>query len=57
MNQTEITAIFEQQAAGYDAQWQHMWPVNNCLYLLLKGVFKSLKKERTCFMCRCWNWA
>lgn len=45
MNQTEITAIFEQQAAGYDAQWQHMWPVNDCLYLLLKGVFKSLKKN------------
>jgi len=45
MNNDEIKAVFEQQAAGYDKQWTRMAPINNGLYFLLESVFAELPSE------------
>lgn len=42
MHQDEIKAIFEQQAAGYDAQWARTAPIRDCLYFLLDPLFAGL---------------
>lgn len=45
MNQEEIKSIFDQQAAGYDAQWAKTQPVRDCLYLLLESALAELPSE------------
>ena len=35
MNQDQLNALFDQQAAGYDAQWAKTQAVRDCLHLLL----------------------
>ncbi|MDR5170818.1 class I SAM-dependent methyltransferase [Methylobacillus flagellatus] len=42
MRKDEIKAIFDQQAAGYDAQWAKTLPIRNCLHLLLDSIFAGL---------------
>lgn len=42
MNQDEIRALFDQQAANYDAQWERTAPIKNCLYFLLDSLFSEL---------------
>lgn len=42
MHQDEIKALFDQQAAGYDAQWAKTLPIRNCLHLLLDSIFAGL---------------
>ena len=42
MNQDEITRLFDQQAAGYDAQWARTYPIRDCLHLLLDSAFATL---------------
>lgn len=42
MNQDEIKAIFDQQAASYDAQWAKTAPIKNCLHFLLDSLFAGL---------------
>jgi len=42
MNQDEIKAIFDQQAASYDAQWAKTAPIKNCLHFLLDSLFTGL---------------
>lgn len=42
MNRDEIAALFNQQAAGYDTQWERMAPVRNGLYFLLEAAFAHL---------------
>lgn len=42
MNQDEIKALFDQQAANYDAQWAKTAPIRNCLHLLLSSMFAEL---------------
>lgn len=42
MNQTEITQLFEQQAAGYNQQWANMAPINQTLHFLLKSTLTAL---------------
>lgn len=42
MNQDELRALFDQQAAGYDAQWMKTLPIRHCLHLLLDSVFAEL---------------
>ncbi len=45
MDQEEIRALFDQQAAGYDAQWEKTRPIRECLYLLLGAAFADLPDE------------
>lgn len=42
MHQDEIKAIFDQQAASYDAQWAKTAPIKDCLYFLLEPLFAEL---------------
>lgn len=45
MRQDEIKAIFDQQAAGYDAQWAKTAPIKDCLYFLLDSLFAGLPDD------------
>lgn len=45
MHQDEIKAIFDQQAASYDARWAKTAPIKNCLYLLLESLFAELPDD------------
>lgn len=45
MDQDEIKALFDQQAAGYDAQWAKTRPIRDCLYLLLDAAFAGLPAD------------
>ena len=42
MDQEEIKALFDQQAANYDTQWVKTAPIRNCLHLLLEAMFAEL---------------
>lgn len=41
----QIKAIFDQQAANYDAQWAKTAPIRNCLYLLVESHFANLPSD------------
>lgn len=45
MNQDEIKSLFDQQAAGYDAQWAKTQPVRDCLHLILESALAELPSE------------
>lgn len=45
MNQDEIKVIFDQQAAGYDAQWAKTQPIRGCLHLLLESAFAEIPSD------------
>ncbi len=45
MHQNEVKAIFDQQAAGYDAQWVKTAPIKDCLYFLLESLFTDLPDD------------
>lgn len=45
MNRDEIAALFDQQAAGYDTQWERMSPVRDALYFLLEAAFAKLPPD------------
>jgi tRNA (cmo5U34)-methyltransferase len=36
MNPDEVRTLFDQQAAGYDRQWQRLSPIRDCLHWLLR---------------------
>lgn len=42
MNQDEIKALFDQQAANYDTQWAKTAPIRDCLHLLVDSIFAGL---------------
>ncbi|TVO58584.1 class I SAM-dependent methyltransferase [Denitromonas halophila] len=42
MQHDDIKAIFDQQAAGYDARWAKTAPIRNALHFLLDAVFAGL---------------
>jgi tRNA (cmo5U34)-methyltransferase len=42
MRQDEVVAVFDQQAAGYDAQWEGMAPVRDGLHFLIESVLAGL---------------
>ncbi|MEO1902586.1 MAG: class I SAM-dependent methyltransferase [Alcanivorax sp.] len=42
MNQDQIKALFDQQAAGYDTQWAKTAPIRECLHFLLDSLFAEL---------------
>lgn len=46
MDQDAIKAIFDQQAAGYDAQWARTAPINRCLYVLLESLSPAQSDAR-----------
>ena len=45
MNQDQLNALFDQQAAGYDAQWAKTQAVRVCLHLLLEAGFAELPAQ------------
>lgn len=45
MEREEIKLLFDQQAAGYDAQWARTQPLRDCLYLLLDAAFAGLPPD------------
>jgi len=45
MEQDELKAVFDQQAAGYDAQWAKTAPIRDGMYFLLESVFAGLPTD------------
>ncbi|AVP58883.1 class I SAM-dependent methyltransferase [Pulveribacter suum] len=45
MNQDDIKALFDQQAASYDTQWAKTQPIRECLHLLLDAAFAELPAD------------
>lgn len=45
MNNDELKAIFDQQAANYDSQWAKMSPINNCLHFFLPSILAALPMD------------
>lgn len=45
MQQAEITALFDKQAASYDDQWSKMAPINGALHLLTQAVLADLPSK------------
>ena len=45
MRDEELKALFDQQAAGYDKQWEGMAPIREALYLLLDALFVGLPDD------------
>lgn len=45
MQQHELDALFDQQAAGYDTQWSRMAPIRESLHFLLETVFADLPED------------
>ena len=45
MRKDKLLAIFDQQAEGYDAQWEAMAPIRDGLYLLVEAVFTELPDD------------
>ncbi|MGM3386171.1 class I SAM-dependent methyltransferase [Stutzerimonas stutzeri] len=45
MQQDELKALFDQQAASYDTQWAKTAPIRHCLHLLLGSMFAELPEE------------
>ena len=45
MQQDEIKAVFDRQAAGYDQQWARMAPIRNGLHFLLDIIFADLPAD------------
>jgi tRNA (cmo5U34)-methyltransferase len=42
MLKEELKTLFDQQAAGYDKQWETLAPIRAALYLLLDSAFAAL---------------
>ncbi|WP_296278662.1 class I SAM-dependent methyltransferase [Pseudoxanthomonas sp.] len=45
MQQHELDALFDQQAAGYDARWVRMAPIRDSLLFLMETVFADLPED------------
>ena len=45
MHRDEITSLFDQQAASYDAQWAKTAPIRDCLHFLLEAMFAELPTD------------
>lgn len=45
MDRDDIAALFDQQAAGYDTQWERMSPVREGLYFLLEAAFATIPAD------------
>ncbi|ULQ45577.1 class I SAM-dependent methyltransferase [Flagellatimonas centrodinii] len=45
MSPDELKALFDQQAAHYDAQWAKTQPIRSCLHLLVDAAFAELPAD------------
>jgi tRNA (cmo5U34)-methyltransferase len=45
MRRDELKALFDQQAAGYDKQWEKTAPIRDGLHFLLGAVFAELPDD------------
>ena len=45
MQPDAIRELFDQQAAGYDRQWEKTAPIRQCLHFLLESAFASLPAQ------------
>ncbi|PQA41038.1 class I SAM-dependent methyltransferase, partial [Amnimonas aquatica] len=45
MNNDQIKAVFDQQAAGYDERWAKTAPIRHALHFLLEAVFTGLPAD------------
>lgn len=45
MDNDQIIALFDQQAAGYDSQWAKTAAIRDCLYLLLEPLLAGLPEN------------
>lgn len=45
MQNDQLAALFDRQAASYDQQWAAMQPIRDSLYFLLKRLFAELPSE------------
>lgn len=45
MRDEQVKAIFDQQAAGYDARWAKTAPIRDALHFLLASVFAALPDD------------
>jgi tRNA (cmo5U34)-methyltransferase len=45
MQQDQIKALFDQQAAHYDTQWAKTAPIRDCLHMLVDSLFAGLGAE------------
>lgn len=45
MQQHELDTLFDQHAAGYDAQWARMAPIRESLHFLLEAAFAGLPDD------------
>ena len=45
MQPEALKTLFDQQAAGYDRQWEKTAPIRQCLHFLLESVFAGLPGE------------
>jgi tRNA (cmo5U34)-methyltransferase len=45
MEQHALDSLFDQQSAGYDAQWARMAPIRDSLHFLLETVFADLPED------------
>ena len=45
MQQHELDALFDQQAAGYDARWVRMAPIRDSLLFLMETAFAGLPDD------------
>ena len=50
MHRDDVTALFDQSAPHYDAQWQNMAPIRDAIHLLLKSIITPLP-ERANVLC------
>ena len=48
-DQDELKALFDQQAADYDARWAKTRPIRDCLHLLLDSAFAPLPQDDLAF--------
>src|SRR5688500_7018160 len=45
MRSEDLIASFEQQAAGYDKQWDRLAPVRDGLHFVLESAFANLPRD------------
>ena len=45
MHPDELKSLFDQQAAGYDRQWEKTAPIRQCLQLLLEPLLAGLPEQ------------
>ena len=45
MRNEELKAVFDQQASGYEKQWERLAPIRNSLHFILESIFAALSEN------------